>query len=141
MEYKLKSFSELGANELYEILALRNKIFTIEQESIYLDVDNKDKIAYHLFLVDKDEVISYCRLLQKTEDKKASISRVLVKKEHRGNGYGLELMKRAIDFFDEDIEISAQHYLIEFYEHLGFKKTSEVYVDGGVLHVDMELLK
>lgn len=49
MNYKIKKFSELTTDKLYEILKIRAEIFIVEQNCLYQDIDSKDKAAYHLF--------------------------------------------------------------------------------------------
>ncbi len=48
ISWKLSSYEELTRDELYEILHLRCKIFVIEQNAPYLDIDYKDQKALHL---------------------------------------------------------------------------------------------
>lgn len=49
MTWCIKSFQELTNDELYEVLQVRTAIFVVEQKCAYLEVDGKDKLAYHLF--------------------------------------------------------------------------------------------
>ncbi|EEX38195.1 ElaA protein [Vibrio metschnikovii CIP 69.14] len=42
---------------------------------------------------------------------------------------------------DKDIEIGAQHYLENFYQSYGFQPTSAVYLEDGIPHIDMKLVK
>jgi len=39
---------ELSGRELYAILAMRQKVFVVEQQCAYLDCDDLDKFAWHL---------------------------------------------------------------------------------------------
>jgi ElaA protein len=48
--HKVKSFSELNVNELYELLRLRSEVFVVEQHCVFLDQDNKDQQCHHLLL-------------------------------------------------------------------------------------------
>ncbi len=50
-------------------------------------------------------------------------------------------MKKAIDFITDDlgkkrIKLSGQAYLTEFYEDLGFKKVSDLYLEDGIDHYE-----
>lgn len=143
MNWKIKKFNELSVEELYKILGLRNEIFIIEQECIYLDCDNKDFKSYHLFLEENDEVIAYLRILEKgVSFDEVSIGRVSVKKSYRGKGISRELMLKGIHFIENDlnedtIKIQAQAYLLKFYISLGFKKVSEGYLEDGIPHINM----
>ena len=54
------------------------------------------------------------------------------------------MMEKAIDFArnglgEKLIKIGAQEYLLSFYSSLGFRPISEVYLEDGIPHVDMEL--
>ncbi len=142
MEWKLKSFDELSQDELYDILKLRVEVFVVEQNCPYQDLDDKDKLSYHLFLQDNDEIIAVSRIIpEKISYDEMSIGRVVVKKTHRGSGISKTMMNKAIKFiideFKKDkIRLSGQAYLIDFYEDLGFKKVSDMYLEDGIEHFE-----
>ena len=50
MELFVKHFSELSAQELFEIYKLRVSVFVVEQKCYYQEVDDADKVAYHVWL-------------------------------------------------------------------------------------------
>ena len=52
MELFVKHFSELTAQELYEIYKLRVSVFVVEQKCCYQEVDDADKDSYHVWLRD-----------------------------------------------------------------------------------------
>lgn len=52
MELFVKHFSELSAQELFEIYKLRVSVFVVEQKCYYQEVDDADKVAYHVWLRD-----------------------------------------------------------------------------------------
>ena len=41
------------------------------------------------------------------------------------------------ELHENEIRISAQKYLLKFYESLGFEIVSEVYLEDGIEHVEM----
>lgn len=143
MEFKLKRFNELTAEELYKILKSRNEVFVVEQNCIYQDCDNKDYEAYHLFCEEDGEVIAYLRILNKRVSyDEVSIGRVLVKEGYRGTGLSRDMMIKALNFIEEDLKevevrISAQVYIKKFYENVGFKIVSEEYLEDDIPHVQM----
>ncbi len=47
LEWKTKRFETLSLEELYQILKLRSEVFVVEQNCVYLDIDDKDKKALH----------------------------------------------------------------------------------------------
>ena len=143
MDWHIKKFSELTAYELYDILKLRSEVFVVEQNCIYQDIDSNDKLSYHLFLEDKEEIIAYLRVLPKgVSYPEASIGRVLTKADYRKKGLSREMVNRAISFIvntleEKEIRISAQSYLLGFYNSLGFEPVSDIYLEDGIEHIEM----
>lgn len=143
MNWELKKFKELKVEEIYKILELRNEVFIVEQQCAYQDCDGKDENAYHLYLQDNGEIIAYLRILKKgVSFDEISIGRVLVHKNYRGKGISREMMLKAINFIElnlneKEIKIQAQSYLVNFYKSLGFKETSNEYLEDNIPHIDM----
>ena len=144
MEWKIKRFNELTIDELYDILTLRSKIFVVEQECAYQDVDGADRSSYQLFGYEPDgRLAGNLRILDpgQTFDEPA-IGRVAVEASLRGKGYARQMMERALSFMTEElgakqIKIEAQVYLVEFYKSLGFRAVSESFLEDGIPHVNM----
>ncbi|MCB2342595.1 GNAT family N-acetyltransferase [Clostridium estertheticum] len=143
MNWELKKFKELKVEEIYKILKIRNEVFIVEQQCDYQDCDGKDENAYHLYLQDNGKIIAYLRILKKgVSYDEISIGRVLVHKNYRGKGRSRELMLKAINFIElklneKEIKIQAQSYLVNFYGSLGFKETSNEYLEDNIPHIDM----
>lgn len=143
MNWELKKFEELKVEEIYKILEIRNEVFIVEQQCAYQDCDGKDENAYHLYLQDNDKIIAYLRILNKgVSYDEISIGRVLVHKNYRGKGISREMMLKAINFIElnlneKEIKIQAQSYLVDFYGSLGFKETSNEYLEDNIPHIDM----
>ena len=143
MNWEMKKFSELSSEEIYDILKIRNEVFIVEQQCIYEDCDGKDKNSYHLFAKENEEILVYSRILEKgISYNEISIGRVLTNKNYRGGGLAKQMMQRAIEFIENNlnekaIRISAQEYLLNFYEYLGFVQVSDVYLEDGIPHVEM----
>jgi len=157
-----KSFADLSAGELYELLRLRAEVFVVEQDCAYQDCDDKDQDAIHFYgtlLLDDDDdddddddgettktvVVAYARILAAgVSYDTPSIGRVLTSSIIRGKGKGHELMTRAIRCCEDNfgkgtmITISAQEHLEKYYEKLGFRRGSESYLEDGIPHVKME---
>lgn len=139
----VKSFEELSKLELYKILRLRAEVFIVEQDCVYQDVDDKDQKAFHVILKKSEEIIGYTRLFWPGDYfKEASIGRVVISKKERHNNYGSELMKASINAISEKmkekkIKISAQIYLKNFYNNLGFLETGKDYLEDGIPHIAM----
>ena len=72
----------------------------------------------------------------------ASIGRVLVKKEQRQYRFGRDIMEASIkaveeEFNETSIALSAQTYLRQFYNSLGFVEKGGEYLEDGIPHVMM----
>ena len=143
--FEIKHYRELTLNEFHDIISLRIEIFSVEQEVFYNDLDGYDKKSHHVICKSKEgEIIGTARLLPpELKYPQASFGRVVIKKSERGTGLGHEMVKLMNDFLIEKypnagIKISAMLYLKEFYETHSYKKTSDVYPDCGIDHIDME---
>jgi len=140
-------FDELSPRLLYEILALRQEVFVVEQNCPYQDCDGKDLPAWHLMGQDASgKLICYTRLLPKgvAYENYVSIGRVVSSPLARGTGAGKILMEKSIQmcrqrFGDQPIKIGAQTYLLKFYEGFGFHSTGEEYLEDGIPHTKMIL--
>ena len=147
MDIKIKKFDELSVSELYEVLKIRCEVFILEQNCVYLDIDGSDRDSYHFIGFEKEKICAYLRVpLKGVVYNKTSIGRVLVGQEFRGRGYAKKIINNAIDFItgelgEGEIEISAQLYLKKFYESLGFKVSSDSYLEDGIEHIHMNFSK
>lgn len=143
MELVVKHFSELTAEELFEIYKLRVSVFVVEQNCPYQEVDDADKAAYHLWLKGDDGIEAYARLLPAgTAFPTAAIGRVIAVK--RRLGLGSRIVSAAIDLAKEKyradkITIEAQTYARTLYEKLGFRQTSDEFLEDGIPHIQMQL--
>ena len=143
MKLTVKHFSELSADELYEIYRLRCAVFVVEQNCVYQDIDDADKLAYHLWLSDETGIQAYARVLPKgVTFPDVSLGRVIAVR--RRVGLGTKIVREAIrvakDQFNADrITIEAQPYARKLYENLGFKQTSEEFLEDGIPHIQMQL--
>ena len=143
MEIEVKSFEELSKKELYELLKLRGEVFVVEQDCVYPDIDGKDERALHVLGWEDDILVAYSRCFQAGDYfDKASIGRVLVRENYRKLGYGHEITKASIravksKFKADKIKISAQTYLVIFYESHGFKTVGDRYMEDGIPHIAM----
>lgn len=143
MNIEVKTFQELTTEELYQILKLRSEIFVVEQDCVYQDIDGKDQKALHVLGTKDGALVAYTRCFnQGFYFDEASIGRVLVKENQRKHNYGHQIMKASIEairacFKTSNIRLSAQQYLIKFYESHGFSTTGEGYLEDGIPHIAM----
>lgn len=140
-----KAFDELSPLEIYKILQLRSKVFVVEQNCVFLDMDNKDEGCLHLMGFVNDDLVAYTRLAPPGYIyNEMSIGRVVTSPNNRSKGLGKELMLRSIDTCFKDfgagpVKIGAQYYLSKFYTSLGFEIISDIYLEDGIEHVYMML--
>jgi ElaA protein len=144
IRWVIKHFDNLSANELYDIITLRDLVFVVEQQCIYLDADGRDKLAFHLMGYDHhNNLLAYCRLFAPAlVYDEASIGRVVTHPSVRRTGLGKQLMTEAIRqvrelFHTDEIRISGQLYLKKFYEAFGFEAFGEVYLEDDIEHIAM----
>ena len=143
VNFTVKTFSELSAVEIYEMLRLRSEVFVVEQDCVYQDVDNKDQKAFHVLGCKEDQLVAYARIFDAGDYfDQPSIGRIVVKEEERKFKYGHELVAASIQYIvstfqDKNILISAQTYLTKFYNSHGFKEVGEEYLEDGIPHIKM----
>lgn len=143
MKISVKKFDELSLDELYGILQLRAEVFVVEQDCVYQDLDEKDQKALHVIGTKNEKIVAYARIFKPGDYyKEASIGRVVVKKSEREYGYGYDIMNAAIEVVNINLKeavifLSAQTYLMKFYNSLGFKQVGEGYLEDGIPHIGM----
>ena len=144
MKLEIKPWEKLSREQINDIFSLRSEVFIVEQECPYQDVDGKDETADHLMLRVDNELVGYTRVFpENTYFKEASFGRAVVKKSHRGEGYGHLLVDKSLEYLkskkQSSIKISAQSYLKDFYSSHGFMAKGEEYMEDGIPHTAMYL--
>jgi len=140
-----KSFDELTTLELYAILRLRSEVFVVEQNCVFLDMDNKDLHCHHLMGWEGDQLLGYSRVLSAgISYEESSIGRIVTSPAARGRGIGRDLLVQSINTLyslhgKRDIRIGAQYYLKSFYESFGFVQKGDIYLEDGIEHIEMLL--
>jgi ElaA protein len=132
---------ELQPRTLLGILSVRQDVFVVEQSCAYADIDARDAEAQtvHLWIEDDDgRVVSTLRLLSDGESGHR-IGRVATLPASRGRGYSGALLRRAIELSGPPIALSAQAYLVEWYERFGFEVCGQRWVEDGIEHAPMRL--
>ncbi len=147
IDFKIKCvpFYELNLDELYAIMRLRQQVFVVEQNAAFVDADDKDKLAWHLMISDKnDQILAYSRLfgVNAYYEGYTSIGRVVTSPKARGEGIGKILLQKSIEktvelFGNEPIMIGAQRYLEKFYQSFGFQLTGQDYIEDDIPHTIM----
>lgn len=140
LTWHVRTFAELTTAQLYAIMALRQRVFVVEQNCPYLDADGADQASTHLWAERSDgAIVAYVRIVPAgVKFAEISIGRVITAPEARGTGLGRELMKRGIAAAGGGpIRIGAQAHLEKFYGELGFARASDVYDEDGIPHIEM----
>ena len=145
IQWRLSRFSELDGESVYAMLALRQRVFVVEQQCAYQDADGLDTAAWHLlgWAGSPAEVIAYARIFEPgIRYAEGSIGRIVTAPGVRQRGIGRVLMKEAMRrcaelFPGGVIRLGAQMRLEKFYEEFGFASVSKPYEEDGILHVEM----
>ncbi len=134
-----RAFGELTTTQLYAIVQLRERVFVVEQNCVYLDADGHDPISRHVWAERDGAIAAYLRVVPAgVKFAEVSIGRVITAPAARGMGLGRELMRRGIAACGgAAIHIGAQAHLEKFYGELGFVRASDVYDEDGIPHVEM----
>ena len=151
MKTFIKTFDELTTGELYEILKARFDVFVMEQHCFYLDMDDIDYHAIHIFMTESQQVMAYARLFpqsftpelpipQPNEKDAWHFGRLLTRR--RGIGLGKQMVETILQVAEQNhvktIYIEAQTHAIGFYEKFGFQVISEPFEEAGIMHVEMK---
>ena len=142
MMFTIQHYQQISKDDLFDVLALRTKVFVVEQNCPYQELDIHDKNAYHVFYKNKGIVVAVLRLYMVGKNQQVNIGRVAVVAEFRNLGLGKEMMVATVKFISDkfrnrDVFLSAQIYLTEFYQSLGFKIHGEEFLEDGIPHINM----
>ena len=147
IEWQWSRFADLSPAELYEMLALRQQVFVLEQACLYPDLDGLDVDAHHLLgwktVAGKRELAATLRCLAPgAKYDEMSLGRVVTSPATRGTGLGRELVAQGIACAERlhpghAIRIGAQAHLEAFYAGFGFRTVSAPYDEDGIPHIDM----
>lgn len=130
---------------LYDLLALREAIFVVEQKCIYQELDGLDKTADHLLVMQNENVVACLRVLPPgVAGDRVRIGRVAVSPDWRKRGLARLMVQNAIvkirnDYPSPSICLDAQTYLQDFYLSMGFKVCGDEFLEDGIPHVPMQI--
>lgn len=143
LQWTWSRFADLGVDALYDALALRCRVFILEQGP-YLDPDGLDRSAWHLLGRDAGGTLqAYLRVVDPgAKYDEPSIGRVITAPEARGTGVGHALVAEGVAGCVRHwpgcaIRISAQAHLQRYYGAHGFVTVGEPYLEDGIPHVAM----
>lgn len=139
-------YDEMTKFELYAAMVLRQQVFVVEQNCPYLDADGLDQYSWHLLgwsTAVPSKILAYTRVVRSGKKyTEISIGRVATHLSVRGTGIGRVLMSTTLEMIEKQlarqpIRISAQEYLLSFYESFGFQPVSDIYMEDDIPHVEM----
>jgi predicted GNAT family N-acyltransferase len=130
---------------------IREAVFVGEQGiAEWVERDGLDDIAWHLVAWDANGPVGTVRLLPLDEDHRpvpaaevarariAKIGRMAVLASKRRLGIGRQLLDAVLDLARrerlERAELSAQEYVVCFYERAGFRAEGDPYIEAGIPH-------
>jgi ElaA protein len=156
---------QLSPLELYGILQLRSRVFVVEQECLYTDLDGLDLLpgTQHLLLPADEpdprpaadahggtggwssEPLAYTRILPlEVADGPAaragarSVGRVVTSPDGRGRGLGRRLLDEVVRLFGHgDLTLNAQSHLRDYYGRAGFRVSGPEFLEDGIPHLPM----
>jgi len=138
-----RRFGDLGVDNLYDALALRCRVFILEQGP-YLDPGGVDRHSWHLLGRDAQGALqAYLRVVDPgVKYEEPSIGRVITAPESRGTGLGRVLFSEGVvrcaaAWPGQGIRISAQAHLERFYGRYGFERVGESYFEDNIPHLEM----
>lgn len=144
LHWTWRRFPALTLDDLYDALALRCRVFILEQGP-YQDPDGADRHAWHLLGRDAGSgvLVAYLRAVDPgVRFAEPSLGRVAVAHEVRGRGVGRRLVAEGVKRCDAawpgaPNRISAQAHLQRFYAEFGYAGTGEPYLEDEIPHVQM----
>lgn len=142
-DWRWRRLEEFSPQALYEMLALRQRVFVVEQRCVYLDADGMDGDTEHLTGHDGDALACCLRLLPPgVHGREAAIGRVAVQRRYRRRGLAREMLRQGLERVrerhgDAPVRLAAQAHLTALYEAFGFETVSAPYDEDGIAHVDM----
>ena len=147
VQWRWQHFGELGAADLYALLALRQEVFVLEQRCLYADIDGMDDQAVHLLgwqqRDGQPQLVAYLRCFAPgVRSADTVLGRIVTARPVRGSGVGFALVTQGVawaqaQFPRQPMRIYAQAQLEKFYRQFGFVPISAPYDEDGIEHIAM----
>ena len=140
----IKPYNEISKDQFFDVIKLRIEIFVVEQCCYYQELDHEDKEAFHVSIYNDGIIVAVGRIIPDHFNKEIKIGRIAVKMEYRKRGFAYSMMKDILNFISHKfqsfgVSLSAQTYLIDFYQSFGFKEIGNIYLEDGIEHINMVL--
>lgn len=140
--YHRAAVAHIAPETLYRLLWLRVRVFVVEQEAAYPELDGRDieSGTELLWASDDDDVLATLRILQ--DPAELRIGRVATDASARGRGIAAALMAQAVARCEErapgwPIVLDAQAQLEDWYGRFGFEVSGPPFSEDGIPHLPM----
>lgn len=137
----MQSFEELAPGTAYGLWELRQKVFVVEQECPYPDLDGRDvePATRHVVLLDDGGAVVGCARVLDDGDV-WRVGRVALDRSARGRGLADDVMRAALDLTgDRDVVLDAQSPLAGWYAKHAFEPDGPEFLEDGIPHTPMRL--
>jgi predicted GNAT family N-acyltransferase len=123
-----------------DAVSVRRAVFVEEQHvPKEEEIDEFENEATHFVLYDGERAVGAGRF--RTIDGIGKIERICVLPDYRNRGAGRLIMENIEQFARENgiakTKLNAQTHAERFYEKLGYKTVSDIFMDAGIPHVTM----
>lgn len=142
MKWKYKLLKNMSVEDVYAMWCLREEVFVVEQNCPYQDADGLDWQAVHVLGFDDKKLVAYARIVY-LHDQPNNFGRLIVCQSHRGQGLAKKLLQNVLDYItsfpngSDEITISAQTYLVNFYQSFAFQAVGQQYLEDNIPHIKM----
>lgn len=134
-----KAFADLELRELYDLLALRDRVFVVGQKiTAESEIDGEDPQCIHVIGRDQaGAIVATARIFM--DEHPAKVGRVAVDNHLQHLGLGRQLMAHVHRVLgDRRAAMSAQAHLEPWYASLGWQREGDVYIEAEIPHLHME---
>jgi ElaA protein len=140
LQFLYREFDDLTVHELYALLRLRSDVFVVEQDCVFLDLDDRDQAAVHVLALADASLVAYARFYD--EHGELHLGRIVTDRTVRSQGAGHHLMRACVAEMTRRhpgraIAMSAQAHLADFYSQHGFVVEGKGYLEDDIPHVRM----
>lgn len=147
--HKARGLEKIPSRTFYDIARLRQEVFVVEQNCVYLDLDGRDleptTVQYWVTAEPAEgsgspAVAATLRVLDESarEPGLHAIGRVVTAAGHRGKSLAAALMSAAVhDFGATPLVLHAQSHLTGWYGRFGFEVDGPEYLEDGIPHTPM----
>ncbi|HEX6594542.1 MAG TPA: GNAT family N-acetyltransferase [Bacillota bacterium] len=120
---------------------IRMTVFVKEQNvPIEIELDEHDREAIHFVGYKNGLPIAASRL--RFFNSFGKLERISVLKSYRGQSYGKQMIQQMEEVIKKhgyaQVKLNAQTSAVDFYRNMGYKVTSNEFIDANIPHVTME---